>query len=110
MIKLISSIIILFLTAILPSISHSQAAAIEPNIFEETIDLLEARHKDAYANKASPAPTASMTFLVKDGVANERLLFCFATVIVPLSPSFNIKFLNPDNFESSLVNSLMLES
>ena len=72
--SLILFIIIFLLTEILPSISHSQAAAIEPNIFAETIELFEARHKEAYASNASPAPTASTTFLVKDGVANERLI------------------------------------
>ena len=39
---------------------------VKPNIFEETIDLLEARHKDAYANKASPAPTESTISSFKD--------------------------------------------
>ena len=101
--------IILLLTAILPSISHSQAAAIDPKIFAGTIDLVRAKHKDAYANRASPAPTASTIFLANEGVANERLFF-LVTVTVPLSPSYKIKFLNPDIFISFLVNSLMLES
>ena len=99
-----------FFTAILPSISHSQAAAIDPIILQLTIDSLEAKHNDAYASKASPAPTESIIFFVKDGVANEKFLLPFETVIVPRAPSFNIKFLNFDSFSSSLVNSLMLES
>ena len=34
-------------TEILPCISHSQAAAIDPKIFAETIELFEAKHKEA---------------------------------------------------------------
>ena len=58
------------LISIFPSFSHSHDAAIDPNILALKIDLDTHKVKEEYAKRASPAPTASIIFFVKLGMAN----------------------------------------
>ena len=82
------------LIGIFPSHSHSQAAAIDPRIPAITKDPVASIDKVAYARRASPAPTASTTELVKESTEKLRVLIpsFWVTQKTPRSPSFKIKF------------------
>ena len=78
----------------LPSISHSQAAAIDPIIEDKTSEFVTFNTKLEYAKSASPDPTASRTSSEKEPTENLSLpLFLFEAQKTPLAPSFKIKFL-----------------